>query len=371
MSWNLGKDHTAQDIESGQDCHGFTAADGFWAVQAPGKADGFTRADGKAWHGLGRYTADAQTPEEALRLAGLDWLAIETGGVSGVAEINGTPVRVTTDTHKLLIRSDTGAVLGCVGAGYSAVQNHELPSIARALADEAAGEVTAESAGSIHAGRRVFMLLRGEAFDVRKGDTVYPYLLLANGHDGSLAFTATPTSVRVVCKNTLNMAIGKGKRSGAGVWIKHTGDTQAKIRQAREALARFKAATDDFRQQADALARRDMTREEIQAFWVDVLQRLELGGEIPRHPRTDKERKTRDQAADILAQWARNFDAERATAGATAWNAANAATRWYDHQRHYRGKDNGARAETRLNTTLLGEVAGTKVEVFRSALALV
>lgn len=341
---------------------------------------GFTQTDsavfaGKpAWHGLGRVVETAPTPAEALTLANLGWSVLESAGVAGPVELPGEPepVRFTTDTHKLLVRSDTREVLGVVGAGYQPVQNADLADLACTLAGESGEAVRVESAASIKGGRRVWFLLRGEPYALNRGkDEVIPYLLLANGHDGTQALIVTPTPVRVVCKNTLGAALSGITRASL-CWIKHSGSMDQKINQARRVIEAYRKAEDKGRENAERLDARTMTRTEIQEFWIDIYQRVELEGAIPTSPTSAEERKTRQEAIETIAAWSRRFDMEvqTGTASPSAWTAANAVTWWYDHERTVRGKDNRARNEARLFGKLFGQSAESKARVITAALAL-
>lgn len=368
----LGQIHTADEIKKGQGCHAFTGSDTFVArlatANTPGAA-GWTRPDGKAWHGLGEYVGELDIEQAKKRIG---WRVVRSAGISGPVEFAGGETRrVVSDAYNLIVREDTAEVFQCAGAGYQIVQNDELGDIAHELKREGAGTIEVETVGSIQGGARVFYLLRAEPFDIggKGADTTFPYLLLANAHDGSMALGIIPTAVRVVCKNTLNIAgFTSGNRNG--IRIRHTGDMDMKIREARAVLANFAKTTAAFKDAAATLAARSMTREQVQDFFTDVYQNYELEGEIPKNPKTEKERKTRNEAAEIVARWVRNFEEEKDVAGTTAWNAANAITRWYDHQRAYRGKDNAARREVRLNAALFGSSAAVKASVFKAALQL-
>lgn len=329
--------------------------------------DGLVLTGQRAWHGLGRVVESAPTPREALELAGLGWSVVESAGVSGPVELGGEMVRLATDTHKLLVRSDSREVLGVVEDGYKPVQNAELAEFAAALADE--GDVCrVESAGSIRGGKRVWFLVRGESFSVGSWgkDEVHRYLLIANGHDGSLAVTCQPTSIRVVCSNTLHMSLGRGKATA--VRFKHEGDVASKLDEARRALKLFHATGKEFAETARNLSARTMSRDELQRFYLDVYSAVEEP--LPAAPKTDRERRAVRDAHQVIGQWARNFDRERSLAGETAWNALNSVTRWVDHQRNYRAAP-AAKREARIYGAIWGTGAEQKATVATMAAALV
>lgn len=174
------------------------------------------------WHGQGLRVEDAPSSEEAIRLAGLDWSVDQ----QPIYLADGTQIK----DNYANVRSSDGKALGIVGSKYKIVQNTE----AFAFTDELLGEgVKYETAGSLKEGKVIWLLAKmPEAFEVL-GDKVEPYLVFTNTHDGSGAVRVCMTPVRVVCNNTLNMALRGAKR----VWsARHTGSIASKLDDARETL---------------------------------------------------------------------------------------------------------------------------------------
>ena len=157
------------------------------------------------WHKLGVVTPDVMTAAEAYKLSGLDW-TVELEPVWVGAE--DAEALIVAEDKFGSVRYKNGkpeSVLGIVGAQYQPIQNLEMFDFAEALLDD--GRAKYESAGSLRMGRTVFALIKLEKEVVIDGDEHVPYLLLANSHDGSSAFRALTTPVRVVCMNTLRLAI--------------------------------------------------------------------------------------------------------------------------------------------------------------------
>ncbi|MBD5460695.1 MAG: DUF945 domain-containing protein [Lachnospiraceae bacterium] len=177
----------------------------------------------KPWHGLGTMVAKAPDSAAALRLAGLDWNVIQKDimTVGGSTAIPG---------FKANVRDIDGSVLGIVSEKYKVVQNMEAFS----FTDELLGEgVRYETAGSLQGGRRTWILARLPRQYIINGDEISPYLVFMNAHDGSGAIKAAMTPVRVVCQNTLNLALSTAKRSWS---FNHTGDISGKLDEARDTL---------------------------------------------------------------------------------------------------------------------------------------
>lgn len=325
------------------------------------KTDGLVLAGKGAWHGLGTVVEHAPTPTEALKLAGLDW-SVEQVGLW--REDDGAK----TELGKLNVRSDTREELGLVGPSYQPVQNADLAAFAQALAQQ--GDVTrVESAGSIRGGKRVWFLLRGASFSVRPNDDMHTYILLANGHDGTLSVWVQPTSIRVVCSNTLHYAFGRG--ASTAIRFRHEGDIATKLDDAKRALGLYQKSTDGFVEATRAMSGREMTREQLQAFYTAVYAKM--FSPIPTNPTTKAEQKAHDKAVEAVSLMAQNFDADRAKTGAgpTLWTAFNAATEFLQHQTRSTGKDDAARHENRVFSDTWGMIATRKAKAFDHALQLV
>lgn len=328
--------------------------------------DGLVLAVEKAWHGLGVVVESAPNPFAALRLAGLEWTVEESVGVNGVFNA-GTPdeYRVSTDDAKILVRSDDRTVLGVVGPDYRPVQNAHLAEMAFNLRNNSDGTALVESAGSIRGGKRVWMLLKGESVDMTGfGDEARPYLFIATSHDGTLPLTLMPNSIRVVCANTFNAALGCSEKR---LTFRHTKGITARVEEMKEILARWRANIDAGREVATTLANRPMTREEIQSLWTEVF--VALDGPIPSNPANGHEQNRRDRAVEAFAHMTRVFDTEAPShGGANLWVAANAATNWVQHLKAQRSVRS---SEDRPFAAWAGRTAAETAEVFDLALATV
>lgn len=176
----------------------------------------------KPWHGLGTMVEEAPTSVAALELAGLDWKVIQKKLT--------TEEGIMIPGFKANLRETDHQVLGVVTDRYKVVQNEE----AFAFTDQLLGEgVTYETAGSLQNGRRTWILAKLPARYIISGDEVTPYLVFMNSHDGSGSIKAAMTPIRVVCQNTLNLALSTAKRCWS---TNHTGDIKGKMEDARYTL---------------------------------------------------------------------------------------------------------------------------------------
>jgi phage/plasmid-like protein (TIGR03299 family) len=192
------------------------------------------------WHGLGKVIEEAPDSVAAIKLAGLDWEVHQKEVyVDGIAVPN----------YIANVRSDNGNVLGIVSERYQIVQNHEAFSFTDALIS--GGDVRYETAGSLKEGRQVWMLAKmNREYDIL-GDKVDPYLCFVNSHDGTGAIRVLMTPIRVVCKNTLNMAINRASRAWSTT---HVGDIAAKMKEAERTLGLASAYMENLNEEANILA---------------------------------------------------------------------------------------------------------------------
>jgi phage/plasmid-like protein (TIGR03299 family) len=175
-----------------------------------------------AWHGLGIVVKEAPTSQDALRLAQLDWDVVPEPVYRYSGDYEEIPEVICN------VRSSDNSVLGIVSDHYKIVQNREAFQFIDELLENDQEKVTFESAGSLNNGKRVWMLAHLPAKKIL-GDEIVPYLVFTNSHDGSQAITAALTPTRVVCQNTLTMALRNTKRSWS---IRHMGDIEGKKKDA-------------------------------------------------------------------------------------------------------------------------------------------
>ncbi len=303
----------------------------------------------RAWHGLGIIVKDAPTPREALKLAGIDW-GVEQWPIVAVAP-DGRQFPV--DTHLVNIRGDDESQLGVVTSGYKPVSNADMADFCQALADN--NSVRVETAGSIRGGKRVWFLLKGEAFNVANGDEIYPYVLVSNGHDGGSSFRVTPTTIRTVCSNTLHAVIPRedtGDLGSSAICIQHRTNIMDRIEDAKLALKHYHHAIEETQKVVNVLVASDVNSESVQRFFLECY--TADFGEIPDNPQDKKEERQRDKATSAFNSFSRRFDDERAVAGSNLWNAFNAYSGLVQHDMKARGKNDADRIEKRVTSNLFG-----------------
>ena len=217
-----------------------------------------------AWHGLGTVFEEEVNTSKMLELAHLDNWNVRLEEIP-------MPENFTSDkTNYFVARTNPfnkkqTDVLGVVGERYRTLQNEDLFSFGDNILD---GGGRWETAGSIKGGRQVFgsiALERETVLDPNGvGDKVNTYLLVNTSHDGSVAIQASITPVRVVCANTLNLAIGGGVGRNRNIKqsfkIRHTQTAEGKVIAAREALGLANAYMDEFDVMAKAMIEKEISK---------------------------------------------------------------------------------------------------------------
>lgn len=206
-----------------------------------------------------RLIQEAPNSEEAIVAADLNWNVISTP----VYQENGLLI----PGYKANVRDKDNSVLGIVSGRYRIVQNKEAFSFTDALIGETEfGEVRYETAGSLCNGKKVWLLAK---MPTRKilDDDVEPYICFANSFDGSGAVQVCATPIRVVCANTMNLALNTAKRKWS---TKHIGDMQSKLEEAKLCLRLTDKYMIGLDIEADRLANAKLYEEQIAEILDDM-----------------------------------------------------------------------------------------------------
>lgn len=215
------------------------------------------------WHGLGREIDHFVTSEEAIKFAGLDWdvMPMPIYTKSGI-EIPG---------YKVNTRMSDGKPLGVVTGKYKVVQNSEAFAFTDALVGKG---IQYETAGSLDSGKKVWMLARLEGTEFANicEEEMETYLVFTNAHDGKGAVRVAITPVRVVCQNTLNLALNQASRH----WTcAHKGDIQSKLEEAKLTLSNAELYMEALEEEFGELKLKKVTDSQVRQM-TDKLLELEF-----------------------------------------------------------------------------------------------
>lgn len=305
------------------------------------------------WHELGNQLPAKQPLEIWAKEAGMDWTIRETP-VRFMADQAGALGSIMTfEDQKVLYRSDTKAPLSVVSNRYQVVQPKEVLEFYRDLTEISGYEL--ETAGVLKAGKKFWALARtGKEAALKGTDVVKGYILLATSCDGTLATTATPTTIRVVCNNTLSIALN-GATSAIKVPHSTSFDADAVKRQLGIAVSQW----DGFMYKMKTLAERKVKSHEAMNFFLKVLCQADGHADAALGLTNERALKKVQTLYDGHGR-----GAELQAAKGTAWGLLSAVTEFVDHERRARSQ------EYRLDSAWFGQGAALKQRALDHALQL-
>lgn len=278
-------------------------------------------ANEQAWHGLAVVHVEADGgklyAEEALEKSGLDWRVFKEPIVR-----KGVPVAGKFYT----VRDSDDSVLGIVGSGYEPVQNRDGFGFLNDLVDT--DQIEIETAMSLREGRRVVILARRPDSVLVAGEELIPYLCFTNTHDGSGSVQMFATPVRVVCQNTLTMALsGVSNRYR----MRHTSGVHVKLEEARKALEISFKYTDELAQVGEWMAETSISDREFDGFLKSLVP---IAEDEKRKAVCGRVERRREEIREVYTT-ADNLNNIRGT----RWGALNAVAEWVDHRKGYQSPD--------------------------------
>lgn len=324
-----------------------------------------SQTDGKAamfytgevpWHGLGKKLEKVATAAEAIAAAGLDWKVNK----EAIFLKDGTRI----DRQYATVRSDTKKALGVVGEVYRPLQNKEAFSFFDAVVGTK--DAIYHTAGALGDGERVWLLAKLPGHIRVIGDDVSEkYLLLTNTHNGTTTADILFTPIRVVCQNTLNVALSDASRKQK---IRHTRAIGLKVADVRQGLGIINERFAQFETQAKALTTVQLKQEGFDNY-------LKAIGLLPSKDAEIAEMSTR--AKNIIEEVTSRFEHGKGNdlpgVKGTAWGAFNAVAEYVDYIRTVRGGADNARGrlEARSESVLFGSGALLKQKAWDAAIELV
>ena len=326
------------------------------------------------WHGLGNVLSPNQPIEVWAQQAGMDW-QIESSNVSYVAE-NQHKQRIIMphDEQRVLYRSDTHAALSVVSQRYQEVQPREILEFYRDLTEQSGFEL--ETAGVLKGGKKFWALAKtGQTSALKGKDVSNGYILLATACDGTLATTAQFTSIRVVCNNTLAIAL-KGQNPSAGV-VKVPHSTKFDADKVKQQLGISVRAWDEHMYQMKQLSQRKVTQQEAATYFDAVFNNTNLSSieqddgiiQFYRNVANRTEPNKTEPNSRAMSKVMTMFNghgrgAELSSAKDTAYGLLCTITEFSDHERRAMSQDH------RLDSAWFGAGSGLKQRGLEQALRM-
>ena len=309
-------------------------------TQTNGHAEIACGSNKAPWHGLGTVVDGLMTAKEALTLAHLDWL-VEPKPVTVNGKELQFPDEESSDGWQGICRADTGDCLGITKGRYVPIQNVEAFDFFDALVGD--GKAVYDTAGSLRGGKQVWLLAKVNGEVMINGDAHREYALMLTSHDGSHALQVSWVMERVVCANTLAIAL-RGQLNV--VKIRHTANWKDKEQEARRVLGLGEKYYASIQEALAGMNDRLMSPEEMTEF-----------SKLLVPAKDEKEVPTR--TLNIREEIAALFGKGAGNRGASRWDALNAVTDYADHHATIRGSNS-----TRLQSSILGSGAQLKQRAF-------
>lgn len=277
----------------------------------------YLASDGTPWHGLGQALEDGTSLDAWREAAGMDW-RIQRSKVRFAVDRTGDQENfLELPEQHVLFRSDTKSPLGVVSERYKVVQPAEVIEFFRDIAR--AGGLELSAAGTIYGGKRFWATAKiGEAAPASVKDTIGGYLLISTSADGSLATEVRRTTVRTVCKNTLQMAM-----QGAKASVKVSHRSVFDPAQVKDFMGLNEAAWEAFRHNVTRLANIEMLDDQAEELTAALLGRETAGYK---------------KILDLFN--GQGMGAEMDGVRGTAWGLLNAVTEYADHHVRARTDEN-------------------------------
>lgn len=305
------------------------------SITADGRAEMFSGNNVTPWHKLGTVVSGLLTSKEAIEAAHLGW------------NVSLEPVFTKPGEYQEMegyfasVRSDTQKGLGIVKSRYSPIQNREAFEFMDNLVAD--GKMRYETAGALRGGKIVWLMARYNGEVQIAGDTHKQWCLLTTSHDGSRPLSLQWVTERVVCANTLSIAM---KGATNQITIRHSANWTNKADEARRVLGLTQSYFAAVRERLDGMAEQRMTREDMSVF-----SRLLIPAADEMNVPT-RSRNIRTEICNLFTRGAGNR-------GESRWDALQAVTDYADHHATIRGENS-----TRLESALMGSAAGMKQEAF-------
>ncbi|WP_288397930.1 DUF932 domain-containing protein [uncultured Acinetobacter sp.] len=338
------------------------------------------------WHGLGNQLTPNQPIEVWAQQAGMDW-RIESSNVSYMAKNDKEQNMILPfEEQRVLYRSDTHAPLSVVSQRFHEVQPLQILEFYRDLTEQSGFEL--ETAGVLKGGKKFWALAKtGQSTALKGKDLSHGYILLATACDGTLATTAQFTSIRVVCNNTLAIAL-QSKQSDSNVGmtgvVKVPHSTRFDAEKVKQQLGIFVRGWEEHMYQMKQLSQRKVTQAEAAAYFDAVFNNTNLSiaeqdesiiqfyrnAAMPKHIQSSRSDNKTEPNGRAMSKAMEMFNgqgrgAELSSAKDTAYGLLCSMTEFVDHERRAMSQDH------RLDSAWFGMGAAIKQRGLHQALRMI
>jgi len=301
------------------------------------------------WHGLGQLLKDYPTIEEAKEASGLIWEVeprpVKFEGLNGVNELLG---------YSVLMRKDTGLGLGVVGSRYEVYQNEEMWKYIESFAQEC--NMNLETAGSLKHGRKTWVLAKAKnGIEPVKGDKVDYFFLFSNSFDGSTPIRVAFTPVRVVCNNTLSLALNGTENFYS---VRHTSSASGYLEEVLTALKLSVKYELTLKEMFNHFVEAKISDQDVEEFVKNKL--------FPSPKKEEEKTSTRAETIreknidNVISLYQSGAGTDIKGVKGTAYGLMNAVAEYADHEMRTRGTDDLNRKENKFSSIMGGSAQRLK-----------
>ena len=292
------------------------------------------------WHGLGVQVDSNLTPKEMLVEAGLDWSVSKREIFTyDNADPDKSEDLIMAPNHSLLVRDSDNTIFGPCGPKFIPTQNEDAFTFFKKFTD--AGKMTMETAGSLKDGRQIWGLAKvDESFTLPGDDRVLGNLLVSVSHEWGKSNEIRFTPIRVVCNNTLSMALAD--KTQPDFKMPHTRAFDADlIKTAEDALGLASNRMKEYKEAAEFLCTKKYNKDTVVSYIADLMQpKLAMQQKLLEQSKTEKTYLARATMLDEFQRApSKVYEALEQQPGAnlksssgTWWGAMNAVTFVVDHK---------------------------------------
>jgi phage/plasmid-like protein (TIGR03299 family) len=282
------------------------------------------------WHNLGQITKEAKTSKEAIELAGLDF-TVDKLKLTYEFYKNSPIPRIGNVERFATVRMDNGNYLGgIVSKDYQIIQNVEAFDFLDSLITD--GELTYETAGALGNGETIFISCKLPGEILVGKDNIDKYLLLTLSHDGKSSAQMMFTPIRVVCNNTLSMALNSTKNK---ISIRHSSNYKDKLDEAKKVLVKSNEAFEQYQERFDYLAKMQLSETQVKKSLANIVlskEELKMIADGNKFSNVVSTRKT-NMLTDMMKSYNEGIGQDNILG--TAWGVVNGLTNYYQNVKTY------------------------------------
>lgn len=308
--------------------------------------DAFFSVKQKAWHGLGQIVEDYPTSAEAIEYAGLNYeverrrlFTFDADNNNEETAPDGVQIpEMEVPNYFATVRKDTDQILGIVGSKYEVVQNKSAFTFFDSLVNDGSG-IKYETAGALGNGERIFITAKmPEIIKVGRKDVIEEYIFLTTSHDGSGSIMAAFTPIRIVCNNTLNMAL---KDHSNAVYIKHTANAETKLKEAARIITVSSNMSAQLEQLFNKWAKVRINDREVQKLiQLAMAPNAEVFKAVAEENKSYEFTRQFDDVCGQVFEYAMSSPTQQMeTTAGTLFGAYNAVTGYYQNVKSYKSEN--------------------------------